>query len=266
MTVLQPNPALHSDPACIAFRSLSTSCYLGFVHRLGAGGAGELLPLGRSHGIFMIQRFKLWSMILLLICASVTLASQCPDTGETKVIKPNEGTGYYFYRLIGIHSFQYFLDGKEFSFNSKDDPERTYTFIDKMAFEVVLVNKASFGKFIKKDTHQGILEAQAKYEQAYFKKIFKKVRITSLGEYWRPDAKGNPERLFLFWKKDSPSKSGTATQYLLSTMLDDDVVVVLSIIPLAGSTEADVFEQAKNYTGHFDLLTAEQYSRLPSAP
>ena len=35
-----PNLSLNSDPACIAFRSLSTFCYLGFVHRLGAGGAG----------------------------------------------------------------------------------------------------------------------------------------------------------------------------------------------------------------------------------
>jgi len=40
-TIAQPAPnlALKSDPACIAFRSLSTSRYLGFVHRLGAGGA-----------------------------------------------------------------------------------------------------------------------------------------------------------------------------------------------------------------------------------
>ena len=36
----RPNPPLNSDPACIAFRPLSTSRYLGFVQRLGAGGAG----------------------------------------------------------------------------------------------------------------------------------------------------------------------------------------------------------------------------------
>jgi len=35
----RPNLALKSDPACIAFRSLSTSRYLGSAHRLGAGGA-----------------------------------------------------------------------------------------------------------------------------------------------------------------------------------------------------------------------------------
>src|SRR5512133_185187 len=35
-----PNPALNSDPACIAFRSLSASRFLGSAQRLGAGGAG----------------------------------------------------------------------------------------------------------------------------------------------------------------------------------------------------------------------------------
>jgi hypothetical protein len=45
-----PNLSLHSDPACIAFRSLSTSRYLGFVQRLGAGGAGELHSLGVNAG------------------------------------------------------------------------------------------------------------------------------------------------------------------------------------------------------------------------
>ena len=34
-----PNLSLKSDPACIAFRSLSAFRYLGFVLRLGAGGA-----------------------------------------------------------------------------------------------------------------------------------------------------------------------------------------------------------------------------------
>src|ERR1035438_7650817 len=34
-----PNPPLKSDPACIAFRSLSTSRYPGSARRLGAGVA-----------------------------------------------------------------------------------------------------------------------------------------------------------------------------------------------------------------------------------
>jgi hypothetical protein len=35
-----PNLSLNSDPACIVFRSFSSFVFLGFVQRLGAGGAG----------------------------------------------------------------------------------------------------------------------------------------------------------------------------------------------------------------------------------
>ena len=35
-----PNPQLNSDPACIASRSLSSPCFLGSAHCLGAGAAG----------------------------------------------------------------------------------------------------------------------------------------------------------------------------------------------------------------------------------
>ncbi len=38
-TATMPNPPLKSDPACIAFRSLSAFCYLGSARRLGAGVA-----------------------------------------------------------------------------------------------------------------------------------------------------------------------------------------------------------------------------------
>jgi hypothetical protein len=40
MSPRRPNPWLNSDPACIAFRSISTFRYLGFARRFGAGGAG----------------------------------------------------------------------------------------------------------------------------------------------------------------------------------------------------------------------------------
>jgi hypothetical protein len=36
----RPNPPLNPDPTCIAFRSLSLFCFLGFAQRLGAGGSG----------------------------------------------------------------------------------------------------------------------------------------------------------------------------------------------------------------------------------
>src|SRR5215469_540926 len=41
-----------------------------------------------------------WRVVFLaffvLMIGPVYLHSQCPDNGQTKVIKPNKGTGYYF--------------------------------------------------------------------------------------------------------------------------------------------------------------------------
>ena len=50
-----------------------------------------------------------WRMTFLLsfmlMLVPVCLHSQCPDSGQTKVIKPNEGTGYYFKVFMGESSF-----------------------------------------------------------------------------------------------------------------------------------------------------------------
>ncbi len=40
LTNQRPNPPLNSDPACLAFRSLSASSVLGFAQRPRAGGSG----------------------------------------------------------------------------------------------------------------------------------------------------------------------------------------------------------------------------------
>jgi hypothetical protein len=68
-----PNPPLNSDPACIAFRSLSTSRFLGSAHRLGAGGAGQL------HCMFLLTWAELGSGFGMATCTqrggAVMLAS-----------------------------------------------------------------------------------------------------------------------------------------------------------------------------------------------
>jgi len=49
----QQNPPINSDPAGIAFY-LSSSRFLGFAQRLGAGGATQLLPLGLSESFMQM--------------------------------------------------------------------------------------------------------------------------------------------------------------------------------------------------------------------
>ena len=201
-----------------------------------------------------------------LFFGAVRLCSQCPDTGETKVIKPNQGTGYYFYRFLGDRSFRYFIDGKTFSFNDKDDPGRTFTFIDDMAYESIVVEQADFATYIKGPKPIDILRAQAKFEQDHYKKIDPSVVITDYGppSNENPDAKD--DRLFYLWKKENPPGKEAATQYLVSTLIKDKVVLLSIMLVKPSAKEDDVFLQLQKYTSHFGSISSDQCAKVLSMP
>jgi len=215
-----------------------------------------------------------WQMVFLvsfmLMLGPAYLHSQCPDNGQTKVIKPNKGTGYYFYMFLGDSSFRYFLDGKTFSFNDKDDPGKTITFIDNMAYESIVKDKDrdDFKKYIKGSKAEDLLLAEAKQHQDYFKSVVPSIVITDLGlSSHNPD--GSEGRAFYLWKKENPPGMKAATQYLCSTVVKNGVVVLSIMIIKPSVSEDDVFRQLREYTSHFDTLSGDQCAQvlaMPSAP
>jgi hypothetical protein len=210
------------------------------------------------------QVFFLFSSALFL--GTVCLHAQCPDTGQTKVIKPDQGTGYYFYRFMGDRSIRYFLDGKTFSFNDKDDPGRTFIFIDNIAYESILVDRADFAKYIKGSKPIDILRAQAKYEQDYYKKLDPSMVITDYGPPSNENTDGRNDRSFNLWKKENPPGKEAATQYFVSTLIKDRVVVLSLMLVKPSVTEDDVFLQLQKYTSYFDLISSDQCAKVLSMP
>lgn len=209
----------------------------------------------------------LFSSILLL--GTVPLHSQCPSTGQTKVIKPDQGTGYDFYVFRGDSSFRYFLDGKTFSFNDKDDPGRTFIFIDDMAYESIVVERAALAEHVKNSKTEDILRAEAKHHQEYFKSAVPSIVITDYGPNSRKNPDGSEDRLFYLWEKENPPGKEAATQYLLSTLIKDGVVVLSIIVRRASVTEDDIWNQIQKYTSRFDMLSSKQCAQvlsMPSAP
>jgi len=200
-----------------------------------------------------------------LFLGSGYLSAQCPDTGETKVIKPAQGTGYYFYRFLGDHSFRYFLDGKTFSLNDKDDPGRAIMFIDDMAYESILEDSADFAKYIKGPKPADILRAQAQYEQDHYKSVDPSMVITDFGPPSNQNEGGN-DRPFYLWKKESPPGKQAATQYLVSTLVKDKVVLLSIMLLKPTVTQGDVFLQLQKYTGNFDLISSSQCAKVLSMP
>jgi hypothetical protein len=211
-----------------------------------------------------------WRMFFLffsvLFLGSVYLHSQCPNTGQTKVIKPDQGTGYLFYMFLGDSSFVYFLDGKKFSFNDKDDPGRTIIFIDDIAYESILVDRIELATYVKSSKAIDVLRAQAKHHQDHFKGVDPSMVITDYG----PSGGDTPEdRVFYLWKKESAPGKKPATQYLLSTLIKDGVVVLSIMLRESSVSEDDVFLQIRKYTSYFDLLSSDRCAKvlaLPSAP
>lgn len=221
-------------------------------------------PIANGASFYAWRVFFLFSAVLLL--GSACVKAQCPDNKETKVIKPVEGTGYYFYRFMGDSSYRYFLDGKTFSYNDRDDPGRTFVFIDDIAYESILVERADLEEYVKSSKTIDILRAQAKHHQDYFKKGDPSMVITDYGVTPRQKPDGSEDRLFYIWKKENPPGKEAATQYLCSTLIKDGVVV-LSIMPLKASvSEDDVNLQLEKYILHFDLMTSDQCKQVLSMP
>ena len=202
----------------------------------------------------------------MLLLSNVYMHSQCPNTGQTTVTKPNQGTGYNFFRFQGDSSFRYFLDGKTFSLNDKDDPGKTFIFIDDFVYELTLVETADLAQYVKSSKDVDILRAQAKHQQDYFKQADPSMVITDYGPSSRKNPDGSDDRLFYLWKKQNPSGKDDATQFIVSTLIKDGVVV-LSIIPRKASfSEDDVFLKIQKYTSHFNLLSNDLCARVLAAP
>lgn len=217
-----------------------------------------------------------WRVVFLvsfmLMLGPVYLHSQCPDNGQTKVIKPNKGTGYYFYMFMGDSSFRYFLDGKTFSFNDKDDPGKTIIFIDDMAYESIVKDKDwdEIKKYLKGSKDEDILRAEAKQHQEHFKSLAPSIVITDFGiapGEQNPD--GSEGRAFYLWKKEDPKVKDGATQYLCSTVVKNGIVVLSIMLIKPTVKEEDVFRQLREYTSHFATLSGEKCAQvlaMPTAP
>jgi hypothetical protein len=216
---------------------------------------------------------SLWRLFFLLYSflffGTACLHSQCPDNGQTKVIKPDQGTGYYFHKFLGASSFRYFLDGKTFSFDEKSDPGRTIIFIDDLAYESIVKDRETFKKYIKGSKAEDILRAEAKQHQDYHKSVIPSMVITDFGISADKHPDGSEGRAFYLWKKENPAGKEAATQYFCSTVVKDGVVVLSVMLIKPSVSEDDVFRQLREYTSHFDTLTGDKCAQvlaMPSGP
>jgi len=200
---------------------------------------------------------------------AIRLRSQCPNTGETKVFNSKQGAGFYFYKFLGSGSFRYFLEGKTFSLNDKDDPGKTFLFIDKIIYEPLLLERAEMKDYVKSSKPADALREQAKHAQEHFKSVDASMVITDYGPASSENPDGSEGRVFYLWKKKSSPGKTNATQFLVSTVVPDGVFVMSLMSSDLAVTDDDLMRQVESYTSHFDLLSSRQCAQVletPSAP
>jgi|ERR1051325_566168 hypothetical protein len=115
---------------------------------------------------------------------------------------------------------------------------------------------------------EDILLAEAKQHQAYEKSVVPSMVITDFGVSDKnPD--GSEGRAFYLWKKKNPPGKEAATQYLCSTVVKNNVVVLSIMLIKPSVTEEDVFRQLREYTSRFDTLSGDKCAQvlaMPTAP
>jgi hypothetical protein len=174
--------------------------------------------------------------------------------------------------FMGDSSFRYFLDGKTFSFNDKDDPGKTIIFVDNMAYESIVKDKDrdDIKKYIKGSKAEDILLAEAKQQQEYVKSFAPSIVITDFGiSPGEKNPDGSEGRAFHLWKKENPPGKEAATQYYCSTVVKNGVVVLSIMLIKPSVSEEDVFRQLQEYTSHFDTLSNDKCAQvlaMPTAP
>jgi hypothetical protein len=203
---------------------------------------------------------------LFLGSGAVGLRSQCPNTGETKVFNSKQGAGFYFYKFLGDSSFRYFLDGKKFSLNDKDDPGKTFLFIDKMIYEPLLLDRAEMKDYVKSTKPADMLREQAKHSQELFKGADASMVITDYGPAGGKNPDGTEDRLFYLWKKESAPGKTAATQFLVSTVVQDGVFVMSFMSADSSVTDNDLMREVQSYVTHFDLLSGAQCAQALATP
>jgi len=171
--------------------------------------------------------------------------------------------------FMGDSSFRYFLDGKTFSFNDKDDPGKTIIFIDNMAYESIVKDKDrdDIKKYIKGSKAEDILLAEAKQQQEYMKSFVPSIVITDLGvSPGEKNPDGSEGRAFYLWKKENPPGQEAATQYFCSTVVKNGVVVLSIMLIKPSVSEDDVFRQLREYTSHFATLSNDKCAEVLAMP
>ena len=177
----------------------------------------------------MKKPFILAAAALFAVAAAPAHAVRCAPAGTVNVF--NVKGGYVFMVSKNYGDGAFMIPGAVFRKDPGAPSGSTQFSVDDVHYQYLTVPKAKFAGSVTTDDAT-ILARHAQQEHKFA--VGAGSPFTSfqdLGNRPKPAAKGSPAFVFKLWTLKDPKKPQGASQYMLSTVVGDEVALLSAIVP-----------------------------------
>lgn len=206
---------------------------------------------------------KLLLASLLLAVPALSQAAQCGAPGSATVLENTTPPGIVM--LLNLQK-----DGVALSFSGKDYRPRAtarpgyHVFqLEGRLYQVMVLPVAPLLEGGDRPDDAGLLARHAKQQGDKFIATGTPLKqFDDLGDQVRDYGPGKPARTFKLWRLSDPA-GGKASQYFLSTVVGDDVVVLNALVTAPAADLASFDAVRAEYVARFRPLAAEDCAAKP---
>lgn len=192
---------------------------------------------------------------LFAIAAPPAHAIKCAPAGTVNVFNAQGGYVFIVSKTYGDGAFM--IPGSLFRKDAGAPPGSTQFTVDDVHYQYLSVPKAKFVASVAKADDASILAMHARLEHKFALNAGSPfTSFQDQGNRPKEAAQGSPAFLFKLWTLKDPKKPQGASQYMLSTVVGDEVVLLSAIMPSAAHEKRTmaVFDR---YAASYALLQSQ---------
>ena len=204
------------------------------------------------------MQFRLALAFVLALVGADASGSPCGPPGTTGLFRQNDKMGYFLQRNFATRSLYLQFPGTSFTID-KRTPDFVNAFtLDGVYYQSLATKTDLFRNKRGPTTDAEVLARHAHWEVAAAKSSPSPLtRFEDLGNRVRPASRGTPELTFKLWRLYSPTDAGMS-QYFLTTVVDEEVVVLSAIPSRAAGSKTAFLRTAGTYASAFHYLRANE--------
>ena len=163
-------------------------------------------------------------------------AVTCAKPGKVSVFDVSGGIVFIVSRSYGDAAFM--VPGTVFTKDAGAPAGTTQFSVDGVHYQYLTVPKAKYVTAAGKSDDAAILARHARQEHKFALTAGSPfTAFDDIGNRAKPAEKGNPAMLFKLWTLKDPKLPAGASQYMLSTVVGDEVALLSAILPSAAHEE-----------------------------